>query len=290
MPDHREIAAGDKGAARPPERRPLTTLLAAAPLAAACAAGDTSLTGVQESGVLRVGYAVEAPYAFCNPDGTVTGEAPEIARVIAQRIDIGEIEWVQVPFEDLIPQLRSHRFDVIAAGMFPTEQRARLVRFSSPTFAVGPALLTRPADLGGVVACEDLAARPGLRIAVLAGAVEHDTLEACGVTEQQLVAVPDPATGRAAVASGTVDALALSAPSVRWLAARAAPELDAVLLRGAALPVGKGAFAFRLEDQALADAWEAALRGWVGSADHQALAARFGFSEAELPSRLAATR
>src|SRR5690606_16634992 len=67
---------------------------------------------------LRVGYAIEAPYAFLDEDGRVTGEAPETARWVARRLGRGEPEWVLTEFGSLIGQLQEGRFDVIACGLF----------------------------------------------------------------------------------------------------------------------------------------------------------------------------
>jgi polar amino acid transport system substrate-binding protein len=47
---------------------------------------DDTLTCVRRTGTLRIGYAVEAPYAFLGTNGEVTGESPEVARRIASRL------------------------------------------------------------------------------------------------------------------------------------------------------------------------------------------------------------
>jgi Bacterial extracellular solute-binding proteins, family 3 len=112
---------------------------------------DQSLTRLQQEGTIRIGYAVEAPYAFLKPGGEVTGESPKVAKQIVARPGIRRIEWRQSEFGSLISGLESGRFDVIAAGMFITPERAQRVSFSEPTFHVQQGLLVpKRATMRGV--------------------------------------------------------------------------------------------------------------------------------------------
>ncbi len=235
---------------------------------------------------LRIGYAVEAPYAFV-VNGTVTGEAPEVARHVATRLGLADIEWRVMDFDALIRELEEGRIDVIAAGMFITPERARRVAFSEPTFQVGPGLLVargNPLDLHSYA---DLAAKGDIKAAVLSGSVEEALLWRKGLPEERMVRVPDAQTGRAAVNSGLVQALALSMPTVRWLArndpsGRTEPA-EPFSIAPAMAAVSHGGFAFRPGDDALRAAWDEELRRFIGSPEHQALVAAFGFSADDLP-------
>jgi len=239
--------------------------------------------------VIRVGYAIEAPFAFVAGDGTVTGESPEIAREVIRRLGIGRVEWVQTSFPDLLDHLAAGRFDVVAAGMFVTAQRARQALFSRPTFRVRQGLLVQPGNPKRLHSYADAARADGVRIAVLSGSIEEHVLLRLGLPQSGLFLVPDARTGWVAVASRGVDGLALSIQSIRWMArtASASPvEIaepfeqppDAVAGR-----LGFGAFAFRLEDRRLRDAWDDVLRSFVGSEAHLRLVAPFGFTATELP-------
>ena len=59
----------------------LAACVAAASLAAyaTSANAETTLQRIQRTGEVRIGYANETPFAYTTPDGTVTGESPEIA-------------------------------------------------------------------------------------------------------------------------------------------------------------------------------------------------------------------
>lgn len=220
---------------------------------------------------LRVGYAVEAPYAFVDARGEVSGESATIARTVAERLSASRVQWVQTGFVRLVPELETGRFDVIASGLFITPERAAHVAFSRPTCRVGAGVLFRADQEAPPASCQALG--PELRVAVVAGAVEAEALAACG--HAQLVVVPDASAGRAAVLNGVVDALALSLPALRWMATeegdlRAAPfDLDRA--------PGYPAFAFRRDDVALRVAWDEALAGYLGTPEHARAVEVFGF-------------
>jgi polar amino acid transport system substrate-binding protein len=276
--------------------RPWTLILA--PLALAGAAAllfslgpepDDTLARARTEGVIRIGYAVEPPYAFVTPEGEVTGESPEVAKTLVARLGIERIVWSQMAFSELIPALQTGRIDVIAAGLFVNEERAQQIRFSRPTFRVRPALLVAKGNPHGLRVCEDLLGQPERHVAVIAGSVEQALLRRVGLADERLVPVPDALTGYRAVDSGLVDVLVLSSPTLRWRlqqAPLAGAELvqvpdDSTTLAGT--DYGIGAFAFRLTDQRLAQAWDEAAYDYIGGTEHRALLERFGFSPSEIP-------
>jgi len=283
------------GSSRRSAGRRVGIRLALAGLVAALAAGfwltapDDSLDSIRRGGVIRVGYAVEPPYAFLAPDGTVTGKSPEVARAIAARLGIPRVEWRLVEFGYLIDGLENRRYDVIAAGMFITPERALRVAFSRPTFSVRPALLVRRGNPHGLRSYENLLHAAHLRIAVLSGSVEERRLLVDGWPAERLVRVPDALSGRRLVSAGQVDGLMLSAPTVRWMAL--GPEAGEVEMAGPFTSTrdgrpaepDQGAMAFRRQDRALRQAWDAQLESYLPSEEHQRLMGQFGFTAFELP-------
>ncbi|MCK6506480.1 transporter substrate-binding domain-containing protein [Myxococcota bacterium] len=247
---------------------------------------DDSLQRLRDGQPLRIGYAAEAPYAFVDEGGHVTGEGPILARRVAEALGVQRVEWVQTSFASLVPDLLDARFDVVAAGLFITPERQAVVAFSLPTFRVGAGILHRGEGARLRADCKGLAAVSELRLAVLEGAVEGPRLAACGVPPARLLLVPDAATGQAAVRSGLVDGLVLSEPTVRWMA-RYDPS-GALRTRPVSLdpanPHGRseGAFAFRPADRALREAWDRVLLAFLGGPEHLAELERFGFQAADL--------
>jgi len=250
---------------------------------------DDSLTRLTKAGSIRIGYAVEAPHAFIDPNGKVTGQSPEVARLVVARLGIPRIEWRLAEFSKLITELEQDRIDVIAAGMFITRQRAQHVAFSEPIFHVSQGMLVARGNPRRLFSYESLRANPKLRVAVLSGAVEQQLLRRIGLLETQFIEVPDALTGRVAVETDRADALALSSPSIVWMSSheelgkteRAEPftQPDASLTRHS----GYGAFTFRREDKALAKAWNNAQHGALSGQDFKEIMSSYGFLPGDYP-------
>ncbi len=250
---------------------------------------ESSLDRIRQRRSIRIGYAVEAPYAFPTSDGRVTGEAAEVAKQVVYRIGIPNIRWVQSDFSSLLSHLESGRFDVVASGMYITRERAKRASFSNPSFHVTQGLLVtkgNPQNLDSYEKARDL---KDVRIAVIGGALEGELLRTLGVPENRLVVVPDALTGRVAVESGEATALALSLPTIRWTAQNeglgkteiAQPFRQPHLENGYML--GFGAFVFRKEDKKLRAAWNEALKNFINSPEHLRLISQFGFTKDNLP-------
>ncbi|MCC6232435.1 MAG: ectoine/hydroxyectoine ABC transporter substrate-binding protein EhuB [Verrucomicrobiales bacterium] len=251
-------------------------------------ASDT-LGRVREAGMIRIGYAVEAPYAYLTPEGKVTGESPEIAALMAGRLGIPRVEWRLTEFSELLGGLEAGEFDVIAAGMFITPERQQRVAFSRPVFRVSPGLLVRKGNPHGLHSYADLIRQTATRIAVLSGAAEEELLLGMGFPETRLIRVPDALSGRVAVRSGRADGLVLSAPTIRWMVmnpiaglTEMAEPFEAATGGDARWPAF-GGFVFRKSDRALREAWDVELARFVGTEEHLRLVRSFGFTAAEVP-------
>ncbi len=260
----------------------LTLVLVVVGLAAAGAwwsQRDRSLAEVRQAGTVRIGYAVEAPYAFLTGEGRVTGLAPEAARRVAQRMGLGEPVWVLTEFSALIGGLKAGRFDVIAAGMFITPEREALVAFSRPMQEVGPGLLVAKGNPRGVASRAAALARPDFKFAVLAGSVELAELSGLGLPPERLAIVPDAGSGLALVAGGRADGLALSLPTVLWMAAQPSAADLVEVLAGAPGDgsTGRTAFGFRREDRALREEWDRHLEALLGTDEYKQLTRQFRF-------------
>lgn len=197
--------------------------------------GTTALLArVRRSGVLRVGHALEAPDAVLDPLGQPSGESPEVARAVAERLGLGTA-WILASFDHLIPDLLTDRFDLIAAGMSITPERARQVRFTRPTLRVRPGWLTqasRPLTL------DYSAVQPSdnFRIAVLQGSAEEALFHQRPVPADSLLSVADARSGQTAVLLGQAGALALSLPTVQAMALASEGRLGRPVPRWARAP------------------------------------------------------
>lgn len=245
---------------------------------AACGLGctgadDDALSRIREQGFVRAGYAQEPPFAFGRTDGIVDGESPAALRAALRVMEVDSVRWVRLDFDDLLDALDLGRVDVVASGIFVTPEWSERIRFSRPTACARAALAFRsgtPPPRG----LEEFSTETGGRIAVVYGTVEHQATQRLSTSADQVVAVPDLATGLTALRNGSVRALALTAPTLRRVVDR-----DSVLemvvydppFEVAELVSGCSALAFRKGDAGLAAAVDRGLDAYVGSPEHTSL-------------------
>lgn len=250
---------------------------------------ESSLSRIREAGVIRIGYAIEEPFAFLDAKGRPTGESIEEAREIVRLLGVPRIEWRLTEFGSLIADLESGRFDVIASGLFITSQRGTVVAFSEPVIRVQQALLVRRGNPLSLHSYEGIVRAEGVKVAVIRGSIEETLFHRLGMPEERLVSVPDARTGRAAVETGVASGMALSAPAIRVMGradglggTEPASPFDQTAVPG--MPhLGYCAFAFRRPDRSLLAAWNGVLAAYVGSEDHRRTIATFGFGAGDLP-------
>ncbi len=222
---------------------------------------------------LRVGYALEAPYAYMGADGELRGESVDVLRHVLHDLGMDSAQHVRLDFGSLLEELEAGRIDLIAGGLFITPERAARVRFTRPTAAVGPALLLRdPLPVAG----------EPIRLAVIEGSVEAADPGQFVAGAYSVLRLPDARTAMAALSLGEADALALSAPSLRWMAqhwsSAAALRLQLVDTPQRGYP----AYAVARAEEAFAMRLDAALADYLGSPEHLRAAAAYGFLESDV--------
>ncbi|VCU71283.1 putative amino-acid ABC transporter-binding protein precursor [Pigmentiphaga humi] len=265
--------------------------------AAPDAGAQDSLERARQSGRLRVGYANEAPFAYMDSRaGKLTGEAPEIARKVLARLGIDEVEGVLTEFGALIPGLLAGRFDMIAAGMYVLPERCRQIAFSNPTYGVGDGFLQRTDNPLQLRSYAEAAADPGARVGVVVGAVQNDYAARAGVPAARVVVFPDVVSAVEGVMAGRADVYAATALTINYVLTKV-PDWDIEKVARFVQPTeagqsvrGYGAFGFRKQDEALRQAFDRELAGFIGSPEHQALVAPFGFTQGELPGDVTAAQ
>ncbi|GAA4339584.1 ectoine/hydroxyectoine ABC transporter substrate-binding protein EhuB [Pigmentiphaga soli] len=286
-----------------PSTRLLAGLLASACAALAACSGDdrgapppSTLARAVQRGAIRIGYANEAPFAYMESHGGLTGEAPAIARVVLGRLGVPRVEGVLTEFGALIPGLLAGRFDIIAAGMYVLPERCRQVAFSRPTYGVGEAFLERADDPRRLRGYRQVAADPSVRLGVVAGAVQVDYARRAGIPDSRVVVFPDVVSAVEGVQAGRADAYAATSLTVNHVLTKV-PDWNIRKVRGFRQPVldgetvrGYGAFAFRKQDQDLRRAFDGELARFIGSDEHERLVAPFGFTRNELPGDMTAAR
>ncbi|KAB2370429.1 MULTISPECIES: ectoine/hydroxyectoine ABC transporter substrate-binding protein EhuB [Actinomadura] len=277
--------------------RTAVLLSAAVPLAAAgCSttdpdkevSGGGTLDKAKKAGKITVGFANEAPYGFTDKDGKLTGEAPELARVIFKKLGIDKVEGVQVDFGGLIGGLNAKRFDAIAAGMFITPERCASAAFANPEYVAKSAFMVPKGNPKGLKNQND-PAKAGVRVGVLTGAVEQGYAEKSGVKKSNIKTFQDQASAYEGLKSGRIDCIWLTRISLADLLSK--HQDGKYEVTDAFTPVidgkeqlGAGAFVFRKADSDLLNAWNAQLAALEKGNQLLPVLQPFGFTQAEMPS------
>lgn len=191
----------------------VTSILAILALVVAACGGDDGGDGAeggieqyQEDGI-TIGIANEIPYGYEDEDtGEVTGEAPEVARVVLDELGITDREWVVVEFGALIGGLQAGNFDMIAAGMYINPQRASQILFSDPDYCVLESMLVPEGNPDGLTNYNSVADTDAV-LAVASGTVNVDYAEWAGIPDDQIEEFAGIEDQYDAIAAGRVDAV-----------------------------------------------------------------------------------
>jgi len=260
----------------------------------AATASETTLAKAQQEGYISVGFANERPYAYATPDGKLTGEAVEISRKILSNLGIAEMDGVLTEFGSLIPGLKAKRFDMITAGMFITSERAQQVAFANPEYSIGEAIAVKQGNPLNLHSYEDIKANSEAKVAVMVGAIEVEYLKKVGVTDSQILTVPDQPSAISALQSGRADVITMTGPSLQAMLDSAKddkiervmdftqPVIDGKNVRG------YGAAVFRIGDDDFREAFNSELQKLKDSGELLQILKEFGFTEQELPGDVTA--
>ena len=254
----------------------------------AAGGGGGVLERARSAGTIKIGIAGEEPYGFTEVSGKVTGEAPEVARVVLQAMGIGDVQAEQVDFGSLIPALNANRYDMVCAGMNITPTRCGQAAFSIPDYSALTAFLVPTGNPQQVATFEDVASK-GLPLAVLSAAVEQGYAESAGVPGGSITAYDDQNALLQAVTSGRAYAAALTDISLKWLVGKN-PGAGVEVTPGFTPKengqdvVSAGGFVFRQPDSDLRDAFNAELQKAHQDGRWLTAASPFGFSEVNLPA------
>jgi len=242
-----------------------------------------TLLRIRQTGIVRIGYANEDPYGyFDSATGKITGEAPEIARVILKRLGATQIEPVVTEFGSLIPGLKAGRFDVIAAGMFITPERAQQIIFSDPDYCISNAFAVQAGNPMNVTDFQSVI-DSGATVAVLSGAVDEGYAVDSGVPDDQIERFADVNAQYDALAAGRVDAVSGTALTVNTQAEardgiEATPGFFPVI--DGVEQVGCGGFGFL--DQGFRDAFNDVLKELQADGTVEEIVTSFGFASADV--------
>jgi ABC-type amino acid transport/signal transduction systems, periplasmic component/domain len=134
---------------------------------------------------VTIAYIEEPPFGWTKADRIATGADIELAEVVLRAIGATVIEHRLTTFSELLPGVEVGRWDM-NVPLFVTPERANLVAFSVPVWAMGDGFLVRAGNPKSLDSYASLAKRSDARLGIIAGQVQHDSARASRVSEDQI--------------------------------------------------------------------------------------------------------
>ena len=251
------------------------------------AGAQSTLERAKKDGVIRMGFANEAPWSFAQTDGAIAGADHDLAVLVFNHLGIPKVEGVLTKFGSLIPGLKADRFDVIVAGLYIRPERCKQVAFSEPTAAVGDAVVVLAGNPKKITGFKSVVDDPSLKLGGVVGAATAQNARAAGVPDSQITMFPDFVSAVVALKAGRVDGALQTAITAQTTVnadstlARASPFQQAII--NGKPTVNYAAFAFRPEDHDLVQAFNAELAKMLGTPEYLAMVAKYGLTASEVP-------
>lgn len=244
------------------------------------------LQRLRSQGTVRLGIAGEVPYGYIDKNGDLTGEAPELAKIIFKRLGVDHVQPVPTEFGSLIPGLNSLQFDVISAGMFINPDRCQQVIFANPDYEAKDSFIVRKGNPKHLTSYEAIK-KSGAKLCSGPAYAEIDYAVAAGISRSSIAIYPDQLAGLLAVKQGRADAFAGTSPTVRKVVQQAGG--GSVEMTTPFVPVvdgkpqhGAGGFAFRKGETNLRDAFNRELAKMKKSGELLRVIKPFGFGRSEM--------
>lgn len=259
----------------------LAAVAAVAAIAIGAEAQDNpKLDQLKEQGFVRIAIANEPPFTAVAADGKVSGAAPDVARVIFERLGVPEVVASISEYGAMIPGLQARRHDVVTAGLFMRPERCEAVAYSEPVLCDAEAFLVKAGNPKGLTTFAEVAAHADATIGAPGGGTEERLALEAGVPRDRVIVVPDGQSGLRMVQDGRIDVYSLPVLSISELVKLADdPNLEMIAPVSDA-PVYCDGAAFRKGDEALRDAFDVELAKMKESGEFAQIIEPYGFSAA----------
>jgi polar amino acid transport system substrate-binding protein len=252
------------------------------------ASAQDALSRIRQTGKVTVGIFNGYPWSYVDNDGAVKGQAVEVLKAAFEPLGITQVEPVVTEFAALIPGLQSRRFDVVAAGLYITPERCKLVAFGNPDLKVGDGLLVLKGNPKKLVSYADIAQKKDITLASGRGAIQIASALKAGVPNDRMLLFPDLQAALSAMLAGRADAVTATTPSIITLARSSDKTERALPFTGGVDAEGKPIFgypglAFRKADADFRDAYNAQLTKLKSSGKLLEILRKYDFSENDVP-------
>jgi len=109
---------------------------------------------------LNVGTSADLqPFSFRNETDEIVGFDIDVIKEVCKRINV-KMELIDRPFSMLIPQIQIGQIDAVAAGMTPSPEREKNLRFTKPHLKENPlVIVTHKEKMSAIKNVQDLAGK-----------------------------------------------------------------------------------------------------------------------------------
>ncbi len=247
-------------------------------LTALPASADEALDALKAQGFARIAIANEPPFTAVNPDGSVSGAGPDVARAVFKRLGVDDVVASISEYGAMIPGLQARRFDAVTAGLFMKPERCAAVAYSQPILCDAEAFLLKAGNPLKLKSYKDIADNPDARIGAPGGGTEERLALEAGVPRERVIVVPDAQSGLTMVQQGRIDVYSLPVLSINALYKQSGDTALEVVAPVEGAPVYCDGAAFRRDQTALRDAFDTELAALKASGEFAAIIEPYGFS------------
>ncbi|MPZ64158.1 MAG: ectoine/hydroxyectoine ABC transporter substrate-binding protein EhuB [Pseudonocardiaceae bacterium] len=242
--------------------------------------GGSGATGlsqrVEQGQSVRIAIANEPPYTRLQPNGEITGAAPDVAKAVLARMGIENVEGVTTDYDTMIPGLDAGRWDIVAAGLFMDEERCARVRYSAPVLVSTESFATPRGNPMNITSVDAVIGNPDVTVAVLSGSYELRAAQALEVPDGQLSQYPGATDALQALSVGRVDAVLLPTLTLQQVKDEQGGDFDVTDPLGEIPKTGSGA-AFRQSDGEFHGRYNRELMAFKETEEFASLLQRWGF-------------
>ncbi|MFF5793477.1 ABC transporter substrate-binding protein/permease [Paeniglutamicibacter sp. NPDC012692] len=201
---------------------------------------------------LKVGTdATFPPFEFTDANGGKMGFDIDLVNQLAAKAGIKHVEFVQMPFGNIVPALQANQIDVGASAIYISSERAKAVDFSDVYYPGGLGIFVSDAN----TTVNSLADLAGKKIAVQVGTKSVEWLEQ-NQPKAELVQVQTNDQMFMSVKLGQADAVVTGQPGGRYFI----HEQGGLKQVGDRLTNENYGYAFQKSDTDIRDAFNAALK------------------------------
>ncbi|MCY0905988.1 ABC transporter substrate-binding protein/permease [Arthrobacter sp. H14-L1] len=216
---------------------------------------------------LRVGTdATFPPFEFTDANGDKMGFDIDLVRALAKQTGIKNVQFIQMPFGNIVPALQANQIDVGASAIYISAERAKAVDFSDVYYPGGLSIFVSDKNTN-VKSLADLA---GKKVAVQVGTKSVEWLSQ-NQPKAQLVQVQTNDQMFSSVKLGQADAVVTGQPGGRYF----------IVQQGGLKQVGERltnenyGYAFQKPDTAIKDSFNSALSDLKANGGYDKLTAKW---------------